>query len=80
MLKVSAESQKSMSPTISIVVPCRNEKDHIETCLESILCQQLPAGGLEVIVADGMSEDGTREILMRMAEQDSRLRMVNNPS
>jgi len=80
MLKISAESEKSMSPTISIVVPCRNEKGHIETCLESILRQQLPAGDIEVIVADGMSEDGTREILMRMAEQDSRLHMVDNPS
>jgi len=80
MLNVSAESEKSMGPTTSIVVPCRNEKGHIETCIESILRQQLPARDLEVIVADGMSEDGTREILMRMAEQDSRLRMVDNPS
>src|SRR5262245_36901470 len=80
MLKVFAESEQSMSPTVSIVVPCRNEKDHIKTWLESILRQQLPVGGLEVIVSDGMSEDGTREILMRMVEQDSRLRVVDNLS
>jgi succinoglycan biosynthesis protein ExoA len=69
-----------MNPTVSVVVPCLNEKGHIETCIESILCQQLPGGDLEVIVVDGMSEDGTREILMRMGEQDTRLRMVDNPS
>ena len=69
-----------MSPTVSIVVPCRNEKGHIRACLESILRQQLPIGDLEIIVSDGMSKDGTREILMTMAEQDSRLRMVDNLS
>jgi glycosyltransferase involved in cell wall biosynthesis len=69
-----------MSPIISVVVPCRNEKGHIEACLDSILRQQLHVGDLEVIVADGMSDDGTREILMRMAEQDSRLRIVDNTS
>jgi len=79
MEKVSERSEKSMTPIISIVVPCRNERRHIEACLKSILCQQLYAGDLEVIVADGMSDDGSREILMRMVKQDSRLRMVDNP-
>ena len=52
---------------VSIVVPCRNEKDHIETALKSILIQELPGGNFEVIVADGMSDDGTREILEKIA-------------
>jgi succinoglycan biosynthesis protein ExoA len=80
MMNVSTESEKSMSPIISIVVPCRNERNHIEACLKSILSQQLPFGDLEVIVADGMSDDGTREILMRMAKEDRRLRVVDNLS
>lgn len=67
------------SPTISIVIPCRNEKNHIETCLRSILAQEQPQGDVEVIVADGMSTDGTREILQRLAVEDSRLRIVDNP-
>jgi succinoglycan biosynthesis protein ExoA len=66
-------------PTVSIVVPCRNERDQIEIALQSILAQQQPPGGFEVIVADGMSDDGTRSILSKLAKQDSRIRIVDNP-
>jgi succinoglycan biosynthesis protein ExoA len=66
-------------PTVSIVIPCRNEKDHIEVCLRSILAQESPPGGFEVIIADGMSEDGTRDILKRLKGEDSRIRSVDNP-
>jgi cellulose synthase/poly-beta-1,6-N-acetylglucosamine synthase-like glycosyltransferase len=45
------------TPTISIIVPCCNEKDHIEACLYSILAQKPPPGDFEMIVADGMSSD-----------------------
>jgi glycosyltransferase involved in cell wall biosynthesis len=55
--------QNRTSPYVSIVLPCRNEADQIEACLKSILNQELPDGGLEVLVADGMSTDGTREYL-----------------
>jgi glycosyltransferase involved in cell wall biosynthesis len=48
--------------TISVIVPCRNEQDHIEAFCKSVAAQQVPAGcQLEVILADGMSDDGTRE-------------------
>ncbi len=66
-------------PTVSIVIPCRNEKDHIEACVRSILSQEPPPGGFEIIVADGMSDDGTRDILKRLVEEDSRLRVIDNP-
>ena len=67
------------TPAVSVVVPCRNERDHIEEVLQSILAQEVPPGGFEVIVADGLSDDGTREILIRMAGEDSRLSIVDNP-
>ena len=66
-------------PNISIIIPCLNEAEHIEDCIKSVLCQQEPAGGFEVIVADGMSSDGTRELLATLARQDSRLLVVDNP-
>ena len=65
--------------TVSVVVPCRNEKDHIESALKSILAQEPPPGDFEVIVADGMSTDGTREILERIACDDLRLKIIDNP-
>jgi succinoglycan biosynthesis protein ExoA len=50
-------------PAISVVIPCRNEAAHIKACVTSVLLQEAPPGGFEVIVADGESNDGTREIL-----------------
>ena len=56
-------------PLVSVVVPCRNEAGFIESCLRSILSQQLPDGNLEIIVADGISTDGTGEILADMVAE-----------
>ena len=56
-------------PAVSVILPCLNEAAHIEDCLRSILRQEEPEGGFEVIIADGMSSDGTREILARLAEE-----------
>jgi glycosyltransferase involved in cell wall biosynthesis len=67
-------------PMVSVVIPCRNEKDYIETCLRSILAQEPPPGGFEVIAVDGMSDDGARDILSRLAVTDSRLRIIDNPN
>ena len=72
------EAVGNAEPTVSIVVPCRNERDQIETALRSILDQESPPGGFEVIVADGLSDDGTDQILLRLSEEDSRLRIVDN--
>lgn len=65
---------------ISIVIPCRNEKRHIGRFLDSVLAQRIDAGWeLEILLADGMSDDGTREeIRSRMAECPS-VRMIDNP-
>jgi len=69
------------SPTVSIVLPCRNESKHIAACLRSILAQEdLPDGrGFEVLVADGMSDDGTRAKLQAIAAGDPRVRIIDNP-
>lgn len=66
-------------PAVSVVIPCRNERDHIEDCLRSVLAQEPVPGGFEVIVADGMSDDGTREILSALSTIDKRLRIIDNP-
>jgi len=65
---------------ISAVIPCRNERLHIEACVRSVLAQQSVPCGFEVIVADGMSNDGTRQILAKLAHEDDRLRVIDNPA
>ncbi|HVO96435.1 MAG TPA: glycosyltransferase family 2 protein [Bryobacteraceae bacterium] len=65
-------------PFVSVIVPCRNEFSFIGGCLDSILTSDYP-GPLEVIVADGMSSDGTRELLQSRASRDPRVRVIDNP-
>jgi succinoglycan biosynthesis protein ExoA len=67
------------SPSVSLVVPCRNEARWIQRCLRSILAQEIAQGDFEIIVADGDSEDGTQQILYEMAENDGRIRVIENP-
>jgi glycosyltransferase involved in cell wall biosynthesis len=66
-------------PTISAIIPCRNERHHIEACVRSILAQEPVPGGMEIIVADGESDDGTRDILNRLCQEEPCLRVTENP-
>jgi succinoglycan biosynthesis protein ExoA len=66
--------------SLSVVVPCRNERDTIEACVRSIFAQELAHGGFELVIADGMSDDGTREILDSLSREYANLRVIDNPS
>jgi glycosyltransferase involved in cell wall biosynthesis len=66
------------APAVSVVIPCRNEEAHIEACVRSLLEQQSPAGGFEIIVADGRSTDRTREIVRRLSLSHPALRVLDN--
>ncbi len=67
--------------TVSVIVPCRNEHGHIEAFCDSVARQELPQGWrLQVLVADGMSDDGTRERLQALAGRDGRFVCIDNPA
>lgn len=66
-------------PTISVVMPVRNEAAFITLSLGAMLQQDYPASKIEFLVVDGMSEDGTRDIVEQMAAADARIRLVDNP-
>ncbi|MDO5690999.1 MAG: glycosyltransferase family 2 protein [Pseudomonadota bacterium] len=70
----------SVPQLISVIAPCRNERAVIDAFCDSALAQQLPPGWqLEVLVADGRSDDGTRERLAERAARDTRLKLIDNP-
>ena len=75
----SGGPQPALNPRISVILVCRWEASQIRAVLESILAQQEPDGGFEVILADGMSDDGTREILGEIARSDPRVKVIDNP-
>jgi glycosyltransferase involved in cell wall biosynthesis len=65
---------------VSVIVPCRNERRYIEAFVAGVWAQALPPGWrLQLVIADGLSDDGTRELLQRMAAAEPRLRCIDNP-
>jgi GT2 family glycosyltransferase len=60
------------------VIPVRNEEAFISRTLDGILAQDYPADRMEIIVADGMSDDRTRDIVHRYAQRHPHIRLVDN--
>lgn len=73
--KAPKHSQDSQYPCISVVIPARNEADHIETCLSSVLQQDYP-GSFEVILVDDQSTDDTYQRASTGFGQDDRLHII----
>jgi len=67
------------SPLVTVILPIRNEARYIARCLESVVNQDYPRERVEILVVDGMSEDGTRDILAQFADRDLRVRLIDNP-
>src|ERR1700690_1026342 len=63
---------------ISVLVPVLNEERHIAETVAAMLAQRFD-GRFELLFADGRSQDRTREILEELAENDSRIRVFDNP-
>ena len=68
-------------PTVSVIMPVRDERAFIERSLGAVLAQDYPADRFEVLVVDGLSTDGTRDLVerMRAAAGRPRIRLVDNP-
>jgi cellulose synthase/poly-beta-1,6-N-acetylglucosamine synthase-like glycosyltransferase len=67
-------------PLVSVAMPCRDEERYIENCIRAVQGLDWPRDRLEILVADGMSIDATREILARLAAEDPRIRLIDNPA
>jgi len=64
-------------PLVSIIMPIRNEREWIDAALDAALNQDLGTP-FEVLVADGMSTDGTRDAIQTRASRDPRVRLIDN--
>jgi 1,2-diacylglycerol 3-beta-glucosyltransferase len=61
-------------PSVSVLVPARNEQDNLNRCLKSLLNQDY-SGPFEILFIDDLSEDRTHELACEIAKRDERLRV-----
>jgi len=68
-------------PSVSIIIPCYNEQDTIHKLLEAIYAQTFPRADLEVVIAEGLSTDGTRARIAAFSDShpDLHIAVVENP-
>jgi succinoglycan biosynthesis protein ExoA len=71
-------AETSPKPFVTIAVASSEDEARIDSCLRCALAQDYPRELVEVIVADAMSMDATREIVLRIAAEDPRVRMLDN--
>lgn len=64
---------------LSVICPIYNEEKYIAKCIDSILAQDYPKDNLEVIFADGMSTDRTREIVAEYTAKYPFIKLIDNP-
>ncbi len=64
---------------VSVIVPCRNERPYIDAFLNGLFAQKLAGVDWDVWIADGMSDDGTRDRVLEFAGTDPRVHLIDNP-
>lgn len=76
----AAAAELPDTPFVSVMIPVRNEVRFVEPLLRSVLTQEYPADRFEVIVADGLSTDGTRDRLAALQREFPQLVVIDNPA
>jgi succinoglycan biosynthesis protein ExoA len=69
------------TPFVSVIMPIRNEGDFISRSLGAVLEQDYPHMCMEVLIADGMSSDDTRDFIAQTAAEhpDITVKILDNP-
>ncbi|KAM3105692.1 glycosyltransferase family 2 protein [Phormidesmis sp. 146-33] len=68
----------SNCPTVTIAIPTYNESLYIERIIRDFLSTKY-SNLVEVLIADGGSNDGTQEIVRKLSLEDERVQLINNP-
>ena len=69
-------ADEAYRPRVTVITAAFNEARHIEATVRNKLSQDYPAALLEVIVVSDESQDGTDEIVARIAAGDGRVRLM----
>ena len=70
-----------MPPSVTVIVPCYNEEQTIHLLLEALYRQDYDHQNLEIIIADGLSTDSTRQVIQNFQFDHPGLliRIIDNP-
>lgn len=81
MTEFIVNSKNHINPFVSVIIPVRNEAGHINEVLNAVLIQDYGVSHMEIIVADGISADNTREIIQDFIgrHQQMQIHVLNNP-
>ena len=66
-------------PFVSVILAVRDEERYIARALDGVLRQSYPYDAVEILVVDGESDDGTREVVANLMLRDPRVRLLHNP-
>jgi len=69
--------KRLLNPSVTIAIPVLNEEKYIEKVVCNFL-NNTYANIIEILVADGGSLDGTRNIVSDLAKKDGRVKLLNN--
>ena len=71
----------SEHPRVTVVIPVYNEVDHLAMCLDALIAQDYPISRIEILVVDGVSDDGSRELVGEYAKRSPapEIRLLDNP-
>jgi succinoglycan biosynthesis protein ExoA len=69
---------EAVLPFITVVMPVRNEAGFIRETLAQLLGQEYPPDRFEIIVADGLSDDGTADIVREISQRHPNVRLIAN--
>jgi len=72
-IKITHNAEK---PRVSVIIPARNERENIGSCIESLLNQSYPKNLYEIIVVDDESEDDTRAIVEKFQLGNSNIKLA----
>jgi cellulose synthase/poly-beta-1,6-N-acetylglucosamine synthase-like glycosyltransferase len=72
-------NEHRVCPSVSVIIPVRNEEKHIEACIENVLDTRYPLKKIEILVIDGESTDRTVEIISDLQRRGLNVRLFSNP-
>jgi succinoglycan biosynthesis protein ExoA len=76
---VSTGASLADAPLVSVVVPVRNEAQHIERTLGQLVAQRYDPARYEILVIDGESTDDTPRRVAAFAQRHAQVRLLENP-